>query len=128
MAKSLRSKWKRKMKVIKRERYGKKELEKLKAIVETFNVKSSNDVQMTELQDCVTVISPPSTSVEQAEDNTEMECDGGKIKIYNPQTMKDQYGNYPVWMSSHRKKKIMKREKKMNKNRKRRDKLAKNIY
>lgn len=33
MAKSIRSKWKRKMRAIKRERYGKKELEKLKTML-----------------------------------------------------------------------------------------------
>lgn len=43
MAKSLRSKWKRKMRAVKRERYGVKELAKLKMIVETTKNASSNN-------------------------------------------------------------------------------------
>jgi hypothetical protein len=41
MAKSLRSKRKRKMRAIKRERYGKKELEMLKETVEGINTKEA---------------------------------------------------------------------------------------
>jgi hypothetical protein len=46
MAKSLRSKRKRKMRAIKRERYGKKELEMLKETVEGINTK---DEEMKEI-------------------------------------------------------------------------------
>lgn len=44
MAKSLRSKWKRKMRAAKRERYGKKELEKLKMVLGL----NTTDVEMKE--------------------------------------------------------------------------------
>lgn len=44
MAKSLRSKWKRKMRAAKREKYGKKELEKLKTVLGL----NTTDVEMKE--------------------------------------------------------------------------------
>lgn len=44
MAKSLRSKWKRKMRAAKREKYGKKELEKLKMVLGL----NTTDVEMKE--------------------------------------------------------------------------------
>ena len=47
MAKSLRSKRKRKMRAIKRERYGKKELEMLKQTVEGIN--NTKDEEMKEI-------------------------------------------------------------------------------
>ena len=46
MAKSLKSKWKRKMRNIKREKYGKKELEQLKKIAEAAK---EGDQEMKEL-------------------------------------------------------------------------------
>ncbi|KFM59063.1 Protein LLP-like protein, partial [Stegodyphus mimosarum] len=46
MAKSLRSKWKRKMRAIKRERYRVKELKQLKSIIEAAENK---DVDMKEI-------------------------------------------------------------------------------
>ena len=56
MAKSLRSKWKRKMRAIKRERYGKKELDKLKMIVNNGKMNESNDVEMSALSEVATGI------------------------------------------------------------------------
>lgn len=52
MAKSIRSKWKRKMRAVKRERYGQKELEKLKTIVSKDPLHPSRiirDVNMADL-------------------------------------------------------------------------------
>lgn len=46
MAKSLRSKWKRKMKAVKRERYGAKELIRLKNMLEKAE---SKDVDMSDV-------------------------------------------------------------------------------
>lgn len=41
------------------------------------------------------------------EDGVEkMEPDQGKIKIYDPETLQDQHGNIPVWVGSHKRKKI----------------------
>lgn len=53
MAKSVRSKWKRKCRAIKRERYGAKELERLK---KTLGIKENGtqDVEMSEISDIVT--------------------------------------------------------------------------
>lgn len=54
MAKSLRSKRQRKMRAIKRERYGQKELAKLKSILGLDGCSSNSDVIMENVADLVT--------------------------------------------------------------------------
>lgn len=116
MAKSLRSKWRRKMKAIKRERYGKKELEKLKLIIGSAKKDDSKDIDLTDLRELVSVVPPPGRSHTNTENDNEesMEIDK-KARIFDPVTLRDQHGNYPVWMSSHKKKKIVKVQRKLNK-------------
>lgn len=53
MAKSLRSKWKRKCRAIKRERYAAKELDRLKKIV-GIDDKAPNDVEMSDINKIAT--------------------------------------------------------------------------
>ncbi|XP_014287529.1 protein LLP homolog isoform X2 [Halyomorpha halys] len=103
MAKSLRSKWKRKMRAIKRERYGKKELEKLKTILNNA-VDNDSDVNMSSLADVVQVVSKPAvlTDEEPMETNDNASNSGNKTK-------------YPIWLGSSKRKKLIKRNKQLNK-------------
>ncbi|XP_049776741.1 protein LLP homolog isoform X2 [Schistocerca cancellata] len=121
MAKSLRSKWKRKMRAVKRERYGQKELARLKNILGIND--GSSDANMENISDIVTVADPKSLQAEHPSTSTyskppEEEMDHDKKRVYNKKTLRDQYGNYPVWMSSRKikaiasKNKITKKQKK----------------
>jgi len=51
MAKSLRSKWKRKMRAIKRERYAKKELARLKNVL---GIEENGDAEMKNIENIAT--------------------------------------------------------------------------
>uniref|UniRef100_A0A146M1S0 Protein LLP n=1 Tax=Lygus hesperus TaxID=30085 RepID=A0A146M1S0_LYGHE len=133
MAKSLRSKWRRKMKQVKRVRYGQKELEQLKSVLEKAK---ENDAQIAsevtmadaDVNKLYTVVTRPTrrsrAGREDSEDPPEvteesMDTTGDKkIRIFDPSTMKDQHGQYPAWMSSHRLKKIKKNSKKAAKQKK----------
>lgn len=53
MAKSIRSKWKRKCRAIKRERYGAKELERLKKTL-GINENGTQDVEMSDISNIAT--------------------------------------------------------------------------
>ncbi|XP_024891767.1 protein LLP homolog [Temnothorax curvispinosus] len=117
MAKSLRSKWKRKCRAIKRERYAVKELDRLKKTL-GIDANSSKDVEMADISEIATVVNAEKVKedvkakrVKDVEPQTEtgeeqMEVEGARV--YNKKTLRDQYGNYPAWMS-HRK--IMKHKK-----------------
>ncbi|EFA08764.1 protein LLP homolog [Tribolium castaneum] len=97
MAKSIRSKWRRKCRAIKRERYGKKELERLKKTLGINDSQSDNkDVNMTEISDVVNVVEPKSVK-KSAENEEQMETDSKK-RVFNPRTLRDQHGAYPVWL------------------------------
>ncbi|XP_017888633.1 protein LLP homolog [Ceratina calcarata] len=106
MAKSIRSKWKRKCRAIKRERYGAKELERLKKTLGiNDNDKKSQDVEMSEISEIATVVDAKKikTAKEKKDTETEnMEIDAGNGRIYNKRTLLDQYGNYPVWMNNRK--------------------------
>ncbi|KAI4478350.1 hypothetical protein M0804_012004 [Polistes exclamans] len=109
MAKSLRSKWKRKCRAIKRERYGAKELAKLK---KTLGIDENGDVEMSEITEIATVVGAhdiKESAKAKKNDNAdteEMEVDTGRV--YDKKTLRDQYGNYPVWMN---RRKILKHKK-----------------
>ena len=112
MAKSIRSKWKRKCRAIKRERYGKKELERLKktlGIEESESV--SKDVNMSELSQVANVVAAKTTQADQ------MDTDTNK-RVFNPRTLRDQHGAYPVWLHPRKttKNKVKKKGKKGKKN------------
>lgn len=53
MAKSLRSKWRRKCRAVKRERYAAKELDRLKKTL-GIDENASKDVEMTDIQEIAT--------------------------------------------------------------------------
>ena len=104
MAKSIRSKWRRKCRAIKRERYGAKELERLK---NTLGISESGaqDVEMPEISEIATVVDAK-TIKENAKSKEDTGTDGPEKmdvskpgRVYNKRTMLDQYGNYPVWMN-----------------------------
>ncbi|CAH1391095.1 unnamed protein product [Nezara viridula] len=107
MAKSLRSKWKRKMRAIKRERYGKKELEKLKMIVNNSLDKDSGDVNMSSLTDVVQVVSKP-TVLSSDEPMEPMETNDNASNFGSN-------NKYPIWLGSSKRKKLIKRNKQLNK-------------
>ena len=85
MAKSLRSKWKRKCRAVKRVRYGAKELLRLHKMLQLNENASADDVVM------VDAVSPE-IKVNDGEQVAKHE------RIYDPVTLLDQYGNYPVWL------------------------------
>ncbi|NXJ59324.1 LLPH protein, partial [Rostratula benghalensis] len=95
MAKSLRSKWRRKMRAEKRKKNAPKELERLKKVLGT-----NADVVMAEVKEVATVVSPK-TVLEQAGDG-KMDVDNKR----NKKTLLDQHGQYPIWMNSRQRKKL----------------------
>ncbi|XP_075005266.1 protein LLP homolog isoform X1 [Calonectris borealis] len=95
MAKSLRSKWKRKMRAEKRKKNAPKELERLKKILGP-----KADVVMEEVKEVATVL-PPRKVLEQGDD-CKMDIDNKR----NKKTLLDQHGQYPIWMNSRQRKKL----------------------
>ncbi|GIX82393.1 protein LLP [Caerostris extrusa] len=118
MAKSLRSKWRRKMRAIKRERYSVKELKQLKSILENAENKDVN------MSDICTVVKNDLKKIENKEDQEDckedsseeqpeissMEVDSKPSK-YHPKLLIDEHGTYPVWMNQR---KIRKHKAKLN--------------
>ncbi|XP_067131899.1 protein LLP homolog isoform X2 [Centruroides vittatus] len=78
MAKSLRSKWKRKMKKIKRERYAQKELVALKKVL---SLQETRDTLMKDI------------------DSVAVPMEDDSKRKYSSKTKRDEYGTYPVWMN-----------------------------
>ncbi|KAH3886079.1 protein LLP-like [Dreissena polymorpha] len=102
MAKSLRSKHRRRMRSVKREKYGKKQIEILKSTLANAVTK---DVEMKEL---CTVKTAAEVKAETAE---KMETNQASTK-YNPKTLKNEHGNYPVWVNQRKIKKVKKQQQK----------------
>uniref|UniRef100_A0A023FTQ6 Protein llp n=1 Tax=Amblyomma parvum TaxID=251391 RepID=A0A023FTQ6_AMBPA len=105
MAKSLRSKWKRKMRAKKRERYSVKELAKLKEMLAAA-AGSKNDSEMSDI--CTVVDAKQATersvaseepSDTQADDQVGTMDVDKPVRKYDPKTLRDEHGTYPVWMS-----------------------------
>lgn len=136
MAKSLRSRWKRKCRAIKRERYAVKELARLKKML---GIKEEEKVTQEEVMESDQVIfldagalkkdkkkpkpkPEEDEDVEMSSDDEKIEIDGenGKKRIFSTKTLKDQNGQYPVWlhkrkiskMNKSTQKKIKKKSKK----------------
>lgn len=117
MAKSLRSKWKRKCKAVKRVRYGQKELERLKNILglDTTQVKTEN-VDISEIAEVKTAEDIKNQS-EAAADEEVMEVDDSSSKT-SMKRLRNKDGTYPVWLhprkiprkTKNQKKKIQKRK------------------
>ncbi|KAI4458595.1 protein llp [Holotrichia oblita] len=108
MAKSIRSKWKRKCRAVKRVRYGAKELARLK---KTLGIDENNtDVDMSSIQKVAKVVSK--NDIRDSVIDTSNSMDVDNKRIFNPKTMRDQHGAYPVWMNKRRIRKSKKVEKK----------------
>lgn len=108
MAKSIRSKWKRKMRSVKREKYGKKELEMLKQV---RAVAEANKQQNMETSNLYTV----KTSEDMKKDQQSADMMETDEKRRNPKTLKDEHGQYPVWMNQRaiaKRRKIAQKQKK----------------
>ncbi|DAA29761.1 protein LLP homolog [Bos indicus] len=125
MAKSLRSKWKRKMRAEKRKKNAPKELSRLKSIL-----KIDGDVLMKDVQEIATVVEPKHCQektqcvVKDETDDMKMETD---IKR-NKKTLLDQHGQYPIWMNQRQRKRLKaKRERKKGKSKVKAMKAAKGL-
>ncbi|XP_075065545.1 protein LLP homolog [Mixophyes fleayi] len=105
MAKSLRSKWKRKMRAEKRKKNAPKELVRLKNVLS----KANTDVLMNDVKDIATVV-----TAEKVKEKNEMEVqatEGDAMKMdtdlkRNKKSLLDQHGQYPVWMNPRQRKKL----------------------
>nr|XP_033815527.1 LOW QUALITY PROTEIN: protein LLP homolog [Geotrypetes seraphini] len=114
MAKSLRSKWKRKIASRERKKNAPKELARLKHIL---TQEGSSDVFMTDVKDIATVVPP-----EKLNEKMEIERDSphdivGKMDTdnnRNKKTLLDQHGQYPGWMNPRQRKKLRKQRKNKN--------------
>ncbi|KAJ7411447.1 Protein LLP like protein [Pitangus sulphuratus] len=95
MAKSLRSKWRRKMRAEKRKKNAPKELERLKKILG-----ANADVVMEEVKEVATVLPPEKVLAQR--DDCKMDLDNKR----NKKTLLDQHGQYPIWMNSRQRKKL----------------------
>ncbi|XP_017769970.1 PREDICTED: protein LLP homolog [Nicrophorus vespilloides] len=97
MAKSLRSKWKRKGRALKRVRYGEKELARLK---KTLGIDENNkEPNMDQVSEIATVVDGKTVSEPKA-DGDQMDTTREIKEIYDPKTYKDKNGQYPVWMTN----------------------------
>ncbi|XP_076578687.1 protein LLP homolog [Chaetodon auriga] len=106
MAKSLRSKWKRKMRAEKRKKNAPKELARLK---QALSLDKKGEVVMTDMQEIATVV--PADKIKKQADVVmgEVEGDDGKMEMdskRNKKTLLNENGQYPVWMSQRQAKKL----------------------
>ena len=115
MAKSLRSKRKRKMRAIKRIRYGEKELQRLKEMVaKTEEKEAKESTVLHKLQTKFTVTSMDTDNQTSDESKAKvskalgaavMETDVLEASAHKKKTMLNAKGQYPEWMNSRRLKK-----------------------
>ncbi|KAM4746954.1 protein LLP homolog [Rhinophrynus dorsalis] len=104
MAKSIRSKWKRKMRAEKRKKNAPKELAHLKNVLA-----KGSDVLMDDVKEIATVV-----TAEKVKEKVAMEAEtseGGSSKMdtdvkRNKKSLLDQHGQYPVWMNQRQRKKL----------------------
>ncbi|KAM4863857.1 protein LLP homolog [Urocitellus parryii] len=125
VAKSLQSKWKRKMRAEKRKKNAPKELNRLKNIL-----KVGSDVLMKDVEEIATVVVPKhcqektQSVLNDEKDDMKMETE---IKR-NKKTLLDQHGQYPVWMNQRQRKRLKaKREKGKGKSKAKAAKVAKGL-
>ncbi|XP_067002648.1 protein LLP homolog [Anabrus simplex] len=127
MAKSLRSKWRRKMRAVKRERYGKKELERLKTILGIED--GQKDIEMKSITEIATVTDVKTVQQEcskgDSADSQAEEMEHDQKRLYNKKTLKDQFGSYPVWMNHRQIKRKAKQNRDIKKKMKKKQKRKK---
>ena len=110
MAKSLRSKWKRKMRAEKRVRYGEREDKRLVKMLEAAK-------ELKEQDGSDLVMNPISNTNSNEQKETEAKTDENSMDTsvkpkFSTKSLKDEHGNYPKWMSSRRIQKMKKKSKK----------------
>lgn len=101
MAKSLRSKWKRKMRAKKRERYSVKELARLKTMLEASSKGEEGANDLCEMVDAKTVVDQAAQNSQPTADDEaamSMEVDSKATK-FSRKRMTDEHGKYPEWMN-----------------------------
>ncbi|XP_072233223.1 protein LLP homolog isoform X1 [Leuresthes tenuis] len=106
MAKSLRSKWKRKMRAEKRKKNAPKELARLK---QALSLDKKGEADMTDLQEIATVVPADKMKKQTDVQMAEAEGDDGKMdldKMRNKKTLLDEHGQYPAWMGQRQAKKL----------------------
>ncbi|XP_030756597.1 protein LLP homolog [Sitophilus oryzae] len=116
MAKSIRSKWKRKCRAVKRERYGAKELDRLKKTL--ANSTSTTTKKTANVIDIETIANVKNAKdiIESTTETDQNLMDIEEIKKeYNARTLRDKNGAYPIWLHPR---KIKKSKKKNNKGKK----------
>ncbi|KAL1494563.1 hypothetical protein ABEB36_010141 [Hypothenemus hampei] len=116
MAKSIRSKWRRKCRAVKRVRYGEKELERLKKVLANDPVNKAKEVQelITNIEEIANVKSAEEIQGDQDKNNTVMDVDELK-KEFNHKTLRDKNGAFPVWVHPRKIKATSKKNKKKKK-------------
>ncbi|XP_075886108.1 protein LLP homolog [Nelusetta ayraudi] len=106
MAKSLRSKWKRKMRAEKRKKNAPKELARLK---QALSLDKKGEEAMADMQEIATVV--PAEKIKKQGD-VEMAADDGDEGTMDldskrsKKTLLNEHGQYPVWMSQRQAKKM----------------------
>merc|ERR1712012_1399584 len=120
MAKSLRSKWKRKMKAEKRVWYGQKErvrLEKMLASYEAEEKERQEQKEKEVMEHEPQVLGAPEPEPEKNElqqDKDAMDTSSSKqAPKHSSKSLKSQYGNYPKWMSNRKIRKAKNKGKKL---------------
>ncbi|XP_051911570.1 protein LLP homolog [Hippocampus zosterae] len=107
MAKSLRSKWKRKMRAEKRKKNAPKEMARLKQALGLG--KKGEDAVMSDVQEIATVV-PVEKIKKEADVVTEGDGnDDGSMDLdskRNKKTLLNEHGQYPVWMNQRQAKKL----------------------
>ncbi|KAK9873613.1 hypothetical protein WA026_023292 [Henosepilachna vigintioctopunctata] len=101
MAKSLRSKWRRKCRAVKRVRYGKKELERLKSILPCEGVTAKTEKsEETTISDIANLKTIEEITEQRSDNNGSMEIDStvDMPPKFNAKTLRDKNGAYPVWL------------------------------
>ncbi|XP_034019453.1 protein LLP homolog [Thalassophryne amazonica] len=106
MAKSLRSKWKRKMRAEKRKKNAPKELVRLQ---KALSLDQKPDDIMADIQEIAIVVSADKIKKQTDTEMEEPERDDEKMDLdskRNKKSLLNEHGQYPAWMSQRQAKKV----------------------
>jgi len=105
MAKSIRSKWRQRMRNEKRQKNYNKDLERLKGLAARELASKKKEIEeQTELNSQKGATNSLQDS--QHSETTPSAMDTTTLKKYNKRTMLDESGQYPIWMSQRKIKKM----------------------
>ncbi|XP_076811491.1 protein LLP homolog isoform X2 [Clavelina lepadiformis] len=111
MAKSLRSKWKRKMRAVKREKNDKRVLSKLKETLKEGKVVMTEDMCKFAQQD-ILIQQRKDKEIEQNVEMQDSEATMELDKKRNRKTLLDDHGQYPSWVNARQAKRLRAQRKK----------------